>query len=206
MQTPVRSIVLLAGACLLAALCASAQVTQPPMKRSTTSLDVAFTYSPERAQIVPGNCCFWLQGAAVDAALTTPSGLGIAANLSGEHTSNVLPGVDINKVTYLLGPRFTRAVWSGQSRGSDKRRLQLFGEALVGGVHGFNGIYPAPGASTTSATAFAFQAGGGVNFYLSHHFGLRLAEADYVRTTLPNNSSDIQDDLRLAFGVTVHFW
>jgi hypothetical protein len=34
---------------------------------------------------------------------------------------------------------------------------------------------------------------------------VRLLEADYVRTQLPNNYSQSQNDVRLAFGVTYHF-
>jgi outer membrane protein OmpA-like peptidoglycan-associated protein len=75
---------------------------------------------------------------------------------------------------------------------------------LFGGVHGFDGLYPADGGSTTSASSFAIQAGGGLNLYLTKHWGVRLLEADYVRNELPNASDGVQNDLRLAFGVTYH--
>jgi hypothetical protein len=71
-------------------------------------------------------------------------------------------------------------------------------------VHGFNGVYPASSSTTSSANAFALQAGGGFNYYLTKQWGLRLFEADYVRTALPNNAANIQNDLRLGFGVTYH--
>ncbi len=58
--------------------------------------------------------------------------------------------------------------------------------------------------ATTSANSFAVQAGGGVNLYLTRSFGIRLLQADYVRTTLPNAAANTQNDLRLAFGITYH--
>jgi hypothetical protein len=48
----------------------------------------------------------------------------------------------------------------------------------------------------------ALDAGGGVNILFSERFGVRLLEADYVRTALPNNGSNVQNDLRVSFGVT----
>jgi hypothetical protein len=45
------------------------------------------------------------------------------------------------------------------------------------------------------------QTGGGFNLLLSKSFGLRLLQVDYARTTLPNNASNTENDLRLAFGV-----
>ena len=205
MNRQIRSSVLLAGACLFASTGIWAQVTQSATGRAPISTDVAVTYSPERAQIVYGQCCFWLQGGGVDGAVNFWKGLGIAGSLTGEQTANVSTGVDINKITYLAGPRYTYTAWLGKATSANRHRVQLFGQALFGGVHGFNGLYPAPGAPTTSADSFAIEAGGGLNFYLSRHFGLRLAEADYVRNELPNNAANIQNDLRLAFGATLHF-
>jgi hypothetical protein len=57
----------------------------------------------------------------------------------------------------------------------------------------------------TSAGSFALEAGGGLNLLFSKSLGVRLLEADYVRTSLPNNASNTQNDLRLAVGMTWHF-
>jgi hypothetical protein len=48
------------------------------------------------------------------------------------------------------------------------------------------------------------QLGGGVDVALSRGFGVRAIEVDYVRTSLPNNASNTQNDLKIAFGVTYH--
>jgi hypothetical protein len=107
--------------------------------------------------------------------------------------------VDVNKLSYMGGPRYT---WTSNAVG--ERRWQIFAQGLAGATHGFDGLYPAAGAAATSANGFALQTGGGFNLLLTQHFGLRLIEADYVRTELPNAVTDRQDDLRLAFGLTYH--
>ena len=43
-----------------------------------------------------------------------------------------------------------------------------------------------------------------MSLFFSKSWGVRLLEADYVRTSLPNNASNTQNDLRLAFGVIWH--
>jgi hypothetical protein len=159
------------------------------------------TFATERSEIAPGQCCFWYKGGGADAAVTFWKGLGIAASLTGDHDSNAIPGVDANKITFLAGPRYT---WTTSAGDANKLRLQLFGQGLFGGTHGFDGLYPTSTGVTSTASSFAIQAGGGLNVLLTKHFGLRLVEADYVRTTMPNGYDNTQTDLRMAFGVTYH--
>jgi hypothetical protein len=169
-------------------------------------IDMSLTYAAERAQIAPGNCgCFWLQGGGADVALTFWKGFGAAASLTGDHVSNYAPGLDINKIAYLGGPRYTHTVWTRGAGAAQRPRMQIFGEALFGGVHAFSGAFPSSAGITTTANSFALQTGGGINLFLSRSIGVRLLEADYVRTQLPNNYSQSQNDVRLAFGVTYHF-
>jgi hypothetical protein len=153
---------------------------------------------------VYGQGSFWFKGGGADAAVTFRNGLGIAASLTGDHASNVTPGLDVNKFTYLAGPRYTWTALQGHAGDTDQRRLQIFGQGLFGWTHGFNGLYPAIPAATSSAGSYAVQAGGGLNLYLTRNFGLRLLEADYVRTALPNGAANIQNDMRLSCGLTYH--
>jgi hypothetical protein len=44
-------------------------------------------------------------------------------------------------------------------------------------------------------------AGGGVNIDLSRHLALRAFQADYFLTSLPNNSTNLQNSLRLGAGI-----
>jgi hypothetical protein len=200
-----RGKVLLVGACLLAGATSWAQQSQKPVAPDTVSTDLAVTFAVERSQAVSSQGSFWFKGGGADAAITFKSGMGIAASLTGDHASNITPGVDANKITYLAGPRYTWTAWQGHATAADNRRLQVFGQALFGWTHGFNGYYPAMPAATSSAKSLALQGGGGINFYLTRNFGVRLLEADYVRTVLPNAAANIQNDMRLSFGLTYHF-
>ena len=69
-------------------------------------------------------------------------------------------------------------------------------------MHAIDGMYPSSTTLKTNATAFSFQAGGGLNISLARGFGVRAIELDYLRTSLPNGTTDSQHDLRLAFGIT----
>jgi hypothetical protein len=198
--------VLLAGVFAGAATSLLAQAQNASVK-TPASVDVGVTYAAERAQLAPGNCgCFWLQGGGADVALTLWKGLGPSASMTGAHISDYTDGVDINKISYMGGPRYTRTVWTRHAAGSrEGLHLQIIGEALFGGVHAFDGAFPTSTGLKPAANSFALQAGGGINLFISGRIGVRLLQADYVRTQLPNNYSKSQNDLRVAFGVNYHF-
>jgi outer membrane immunogenic protein len=202
MRISTRGSVLLASICLLAAATALGQQSKGPGEPPPVSADLSLTYSVERSQVAPGNCgCFWFQGAGADAAVTLWKGVGIAGAVTGEH-ANQASGMNIDKVAYVIGPRYTFAVQTHHA--GLPPHMQLFGEVLLGGVHGFNSIFPAATGLNPSATSFALQTGGGINTFISKRFALRVIEVEYLRTDLPNNYSNMQNDLRLGFGVTYH--
>ena len=189
--------------CMVAGAMCWAQQKPQSLPSTPLSTDIGATFAVERSQTVPNQCCFWLKGGGADAAVTFWKGLGLAATLNGDRGANVQPGVDVNKLTLLGGPRYTWTRWNHGSAAAQPR-FQLFVQGLLGGAHGFNGVYPAPGAVNSAASAFAVQTGGGLNYFLTPHFGLRLIQADYVRTTFPNGADNAQNDLRLSFGVVYH--
>jgi hypothetical protein len=205
MRISIRGRVLLVGACILASSTAWAQQIQSGVKQTPVSIDLAFTYAPELAKLAHGSCCFLLQGGGVDAGVTWRKGFGLAASLSSSHASEVTSDVDVNKISYLAGPRYTYTAWAKTAGPSTKPRYQIFGQGLIGGVHGFDGVYPASSSTTSSANAFALDVGGGLNYYLAENLGLRLFEVSYLRTALPNDAANVQNDLRLAFGFTYHY-
>jgi len=167
--------------------------------------DIAVTYSLERAKVAATACtCFWLQGGSVDAAVTLFHGLGAAVNMTGEHKSNITPGVDLDKFAFMAGPRYTVKAdrWSG--RVLPRHETSVFAEALFGGMRGFNSVFPTSSGVVSSASSFSLQLGGGLNIGIARGFGVRALEVDYIRTALPNNGTNTQHDLRLAFGLTYH--
>ena len=203
MRSSIRGKALLAGACMLVGAAAWAQQPQAATKETPASFDLAVTYAPERAQLVPGNCgCFWMQGASAEAAVSWRKGFGLVASVFGGQAAAVAPGVDVNKIMFLGGERYTGKLRTWHEGTPQERKLQFFGEWLFGDVHAFNGVFPASGGVKSSADAFAMQMGGGLNMSLYKRLGVRLVQVDYVKTTLPNNATNAQDDLRLATGLT----
>ena len=178
---------------------------QPAQGFRLESTDLAVTYTAERAKVTTSDCgCFWLQGGSADAAVTFFHGLGVAANLTGDHASNIGPGVDLSKVSFMAGPRYIYNLhrWTDRHFGP-KHTTKIFGEWLFGGVHAFDSVFPTDsGGTKSSAGAFAMQVGGGLDVGLGKGFGLRAFELDYVRSYLSNNGTDTQNHLHLAFGVS----
>jgi len=199
MRRSIREGLILVGAFILTGAIAWGQQTRKP---APASIDLGFTYAPERAQSVPDQCCFWMQGGAADAAVTFWKGFGIAASLTGEHASNYLPDMSVHRIAFLAGPRYTYTVWASHTgSAAGPRFIQVFGQGLFGGAHGYDGVYPSGSGTTSIATSSAIQIGGGFNLLFTRNVGVRLLEVDYVRTALPNYAANAQDDLRLAFGV-----
>ena len=146
--------------------------------------------------------CFWLNGGSGNFAITLFHGLGVAANLTGEHASNIGTGIDLDKVMFAFGPRYTYSL----KRPAGKRPgIAVYGAGLFGGIHGFNTTFPSSTATIGAASSFAMQFGGGLDLRFAKHIGIRAVEADYVRSALPNNAGNVQNDLRLAAGISFHF-
>jgi opacity protein-like surface antigen len=200
MTTTLRGCVLLVAALVLAL---AAQAQQAVTRVST---DLAVTYNTERAKVVSANCgCFWLQGGSVDAAVPLFRGLGAAATLAGEHTANIVPGLDLSKLAFMAGPRYSISTSRWTNRFSKlSHGTSIFGEALFGTAHGFDGSFATQSGFQNNANSLSMQFGGGLNIGLARNFGVRAIELDYVRTRFRNLADDSQNDLRLAFGVTYH--
>jgi hypothetical protein len=192
MMAKMRSKVLHAGVCLLVifAARAGAQMSEPPARNP---LEVAVTYNPMLTNTV-GGYGFSMQGGSVQVHGQFFRGWGVVADVSGLH-ANMLPhstdGLDL--VTADFGPRYT---WSPVHH-----RLALFGQFLVGEAFGMNSIFPSTGGVSSRANGLALQVGGGINVPLSTHVGVRAFEADWLRTALPNSTTNIQNNLRLGVGI-----
>jgi outer membrane immunogenic protein len=173
-----------------------AEATAQKQSAGLRSPIVAVTYDLERAKTAQtGGIGFWLQGGGIDVAVPVYKRFSIAGSFSGEHAANFQPGVNLGKLSYLVGPRYTLG-------GS---RLQVFGQGLFGGVHAFDSIFPTAGGVVSTANSYAMQLGGGIDAPLRHGFGIRVVQLDYVRTALPNNGTNSQNDFRLGFGVSYKF-
>ncbi len=159
-------------------------------------------YSAQISNGPPGDCaCFSLQGASGDIwwKLGPLPGrpLSLAVDLGVEHTGNLNgAGYGLTLSTYTAGPRIALP---------RIKHIHPFAQALFGLAHGSGSEFPKNGALTDSANSFAFLAGGGVDLHLNQLISLRLAQVDYLRTSLPNNTNGWQNNLRVGGGLALHF-
>ena len=161
-------------------------------------------FSEQISNAPAGNCgCFGLEGAAADAdwrltALGAARGmsLSLAADVGVEHTDAVTDApYGLTLTTFTAGPR----LWL------PRRKVHIFGQALFGFAHGSNSEFPQNNALVPSANSFALDLGGGADYPIGDRFSVRVLQLDYLRTSLPNNSTDWQNNLRIGAGVTLHF-
>lgn len=198
MRKFIRVKVLLAGACIVTAVTAWGQPAPSPEGQTSGSLDLAVVYNPLIANVVSGNS-FWMQGGSVQVHAQFWHGLGVVADVSGLHTASAggSSGVGLDMVTATFGPRYT---WSPAHR-----RYAVFGQALVGEANGMNSVFPNPGGANESANSLALYVGGGVNLRLKDHLALRALEADWLRTQMPNATTNVQNNLRVGAGLIYRF-
>jgi len=201
MRTTSLAIALLTGIVALGGTMARAQdKSSPPAPSQGTSTDLAATYTTEQGQVTPaGAGSFWFQGGSLDAAITFHRGFGFAANVTGLHASNLAPGLGLNEIDVMVGPRYTLRLNS-----KSKHETRIFGEALLGGARGSSSVFPKSTGLDSRASSFAYQVGGGLDISITKHIAIRAVEADYVRSYLPDNGGDTQGRIRLGFGITYH--
>ena len=166
-------------------------------KASALNIDAGVTLIAERSlrSATPDN--FWMEGGSIELGANVWRGLGIAANVSGVHTSAVgRTNIPLSLVTVVFGPRY---------RWHANHRISIYGEGLVGEADGFNSLFPAMTASRARANGFDAQAGGGLDYHLSQHIAIRAIEAAWQHTQLPNGTNDVQTTLRLGAGLVLLF-
>ena len=193
-----RAITLNFALALLGMSVASGQQTVTDGLPPTTSrFDLAMGYNLVRANAPPADCgCFTMNGgfAAVQANLSP--WLGIAGEFSGGHASNISSlGQDLTLSTFMGGPRIS---WSHY-------RYVPFGEFLVGGAHGGDSYFPTSISSATSANTFAYATGGGLDINLNERLALRVADARFLHTSLPNGVNGTQRQLQIEAGLVIRF-
>lgn len=193
---------LLLAASLLLPAALSAQASAAGSTAGHQEVDLAVTYTVQHSNLV-SNPIFWQQGGSVELSAQTYHGFGIAANITGTNVGDAASsGVGLTMVTATFGPRYTwyRPIGAGQ-----KRSFAVFGHGLIGEAHGFNSYFPTAAKSLTDFNSLALQVGGGVDIGLSHHFGVRAIQADWLRTQFPNSTTNVQNSFRLAAGFVLRF-
>ena len=108
--------------------------------------------------------------------------------------------INASAYTFLFGPSFAYR---------RSRKIVLFGRVLLGAANGrasttSQGALALGIAAKSSDTRFAFAAGGGADFPLSHNIALR-GTADWIRSTFNDFGDDRQNSLRVSAGIVFRF-
>ena len=142
---------------------------------------------------------FSLGGGDFEGALRLSKWLSAVADVgvyaTGRQASETI-GIDIHgtAVSYLFGPRVSYRHWS---------RITPFGQVLFGVGHAGSGLFATSGAQN----AFAFSAGGGIDFRVKQHWAIRPIAIDYLRTRFgeQNDQTLVQNNTRYSTGIVLRF-
>jgi hypothetical protein len=184
---------LLVAVCMTAGCTAWGQVIYP--LEQPARLEATFTYNPVLANVTIGDE-FGMQGGSVQVQAKLWRRFCAVADVAGLHTSNVNgSGVGLDLVTATFGPRYILS----------RHRMVFFGQVLVGEAFGVNGIFPTSSGTNSTANSIALQIGGGINLPFTRHFAIRVLDANWLRTQLPNATTNVQNNLRLGAGMVYRF-
>jgi len=195
-----RNLLLIVALLHCGAMVSPAQVQQNSAVPKTGNLELAISYNAAYAGQANGNQ-FWLSGGNAELAGHFYRGLSVIANITGLHTAHTGAGVPLNLLFATFGPRYS---WRVARRAPTAHSVSIFGEGLVGEAHGFGGLFPAPGGANSVASSLALQAGGGLDIPLAQHLSLRALQASWLRTQLPNTTTNVQNNLQLGIGIVFH--
>ncbi len=187
-----RSLALLTAVATFGTI-AHAQTQPKDQRRDRVSL--ALSYDTLGGSMTNSNS-FTTQGGAAEMNYSFFHGLGATASVLGVHADSIGSGVPVNLILLTFGPSYTY-------RHHGAHPVSFFAHGLVGRANGFDGLYPQGGVANASANSLAVQTGGGVDVGLTRHLAVRLVQADYVRTQLPNSLTNVQNNLRLGVGIVL---
>ncbi|HEY5330099.1 MAG TPA: outer membrane beta-barrel protein [Acidobacteriaceae bacterium] len=178
--------------CMLLATGTSSLWAQGPSR-----VDLGITFTSQRSLRANTGQNFWMEGGSAQLGFNLRGGLGFAADFTGSHTASIgSSGVPLVLTATTVGPRY---------RWRAAKKVSFYGEGLFGFAHGSDSLFPTNSGTNPSASSFAWQLGGGLDWRVSHHFSVRMIDAGYLRTTLPNNSNNVQNLLRLGAGAVLRF-
>jgi hypothetical protein len=164
---------------------------------------VAVNFTYKVAKIASTTTHFVLPGGSLDAAYNFGGKarcLSVVVDVNGESSSNIEAGVNLTQFSVMGGARYTFRIGAQKPHAAD-----LYGEVLGGEVFASNSLFPGPTNTATSANSVAIQAGGGANIRLTRSIALRLVEADFITTQLPNATNQRQYDVRFSNGIVFRF-
>ncbi|HXU17961.1 MAG TPA: OmpA family protein [Terriglobales bacterium] len=183
----------------LAGACASEgqQTVFPNQSMEAPRFDIAAGYHLINANAPPADCgCFTAHGGFVGVQYNLSSRLGLAGQVGTVHASKIsLLGQNLLLTTFLAGPRIS----------VPGRRITPFGEFMLGGAYAGDSYFPGSSSGSSTASTFAYSAGGGLDFNMSDRMAIRLFDASFLHTSFPNAANGSQRQLQINAGIVMHF-
>jgi len=165
--------------------------------QETSKLDAGVTFIAQRSLKANSGQNFWTEGGSIELGANIWKGWGVAANIAATHGNSIgTSGVPLSLETATFGPRY---------RWHPKQKWSIYGQTLLGEANAFHTLVPAASGAQTDGNGLALQIGGGVDLKLRQRFALRLLDAAWLHTQLPNATNNVQNTLRLGAGVVVRF-
>jgi outer membrane protein OmpA-like peptidoglycan-associated protein len=183
---------------LFAVVFLPAQVLAPfSTSQNNSRFDLGVGYERVQANAPVGICqCFGNTGGFADFSWTMSRRLALTAEFTGENDNDISSlGQNLTLMTYLAGPQLRFPI----------RRMNIYGEFLLGGAHGSNSYFPSGSTYATSANSFAFSPGGGIDIPFMRRFSIRAPELRYLHTSFPNGTTNDQNQLMIGGGLLFHF-
>jgi len=168
----------------------------PAFAQGSPGFAVGGNYNYVRANAPPGDCgCFSMNGGNGWVSIGLTHHIAAVADVGGQYASNINgSSVNLTLISYVFGARYTFL---------SEGRAHPFAQGLVGGAHATASFSGA--SSSGSANSFAAIAGGGFDYDVTEHIGVRVFEADYYSTQFSNGGNDHQNNLRIAAGIYFRF-
>ncbi len=181
----------------MCALIAAAVVLGRAAVAQTGSVAAGVQFDYGYANLVQGCNCFNLYGGAAQVQFGLAPHLFLLGDVTVARQSALTPdGYALTESTYMGGVRYSPL--------ASRRRLQPFGDVLLGLAHAGGSLAPSRTGYGNSNT-FGLQLGGGVQMRLGRHVQLVPVQAEYLLTTFPNGGTNQQNQLRLSAGLLYRF-
>lgn len=198
MKTRIISTILM---CLFSVALALGEQPQSTASADKQGPQFSFGYLYQRSQATFGNG-FGLNGGRADVLLPFRRNLGLVAEFSGVRTGGIPgAGTGLTLLTYMAGPRFSMPL----RRTHEAGKVVPFAQVLFGGTHASDGLFPTRSSVSSTANSFAMSAGGGMQVGVTQRLSVRVIQAEYLYTRLPNFFDSYQNSYRIGAGVVLRF-
>ncbi len=181
-----RRVVCLLGLVFLAALTASAQ--------DVPRVDLFAGYSYVHTSPGIALSSFNANGGVGSVAFNLTNWGSLVVEVGGIHASSINgTDVDATALTYMAGPKISLF---------HRSKFTPFAQALFG----FANTNPGFNQTTLTHNTFAMSPGVGLDWNVTRHVGIRLAQVDYLLTRMPTSTNQVNwNNFRYSTGVVLRF-